>query len=197
MNDAVTIQADPAAQQKLTALLARLQGEMGQGAEESIRWAAYYVARSMGASMKLAPKERKFYPAKIGSQTEQAGRVQGYVWKYDANGSRRRQWIPQGVSNLAPWTRIKRRTLARSSWLWMIPDLGKTMGGAALPRMDGVATVTKQGGMNPAVILTNKLRYVLKAARTSGRQAIATAFGRGTTAGLRYIDNRIGKALSR
>jgi hypothetical protein len=194
MTDVVTLQADPAAQAKLTRLLSRLQSELHQGAEEATRWTAYYVARSMGASMKVAPKERKFIPNDNSNHKYQKPYYTGYVWRWNKDGARRRVWISAG-QDPAKFTTIKRRTLARSSWLWMIPDLGKSIGGA-LPRYSGVSTVTQTRGVNPSITLTNRLRYVLSAARTRGKQSIDSAFTRGATAGLRCLDNRTKKAMA-
>ena len=193
----IQIVADPKAQQKLTRLLERLQSELGHGAEETVRWAAYYVAKSMGASMRVAPKQRRIFKNDGTDPRHPKGAFVGYVWKWDRAGNRRRVWILAGEDQERVRT-IRRRGLARASWLWMVPDLAIGMREpAGMPRMRDVSTATIQGGKDPAVILSDRLRYVISAAKTSGKQAISTAFSRGATAGLRYLDRRLAKAVTR
>lgn len=191
MADALTIQADPRTQAKLDTLLARLQSELHQGAEEATRWGAYYLLRSLSASTRKAPAKLPFRQAETG--TPEAARFAGYVLRY-SDGKQRRRYVPIG-GNIEAARRNPRAGLAKQSWLWAIGDLGlRGAGTSRLKRPVDAMKATSQAGMNPEVRVENRLRYILSAVRYEGRRGIETAIDRATTAGLRYLDRRARRA---
>ena len=192
MADALTIQADPRSQAKLDTLLARLQSEMGKGAEEATKWGAYYLLRSLGASTRKAPARLPFRPATPG--TPEAARFAGYVVRY-RDGKQRRQYLPIGA-DIEAARRNRRAGLARQSWAWAIGDLGRRSSGGStgLRRPQGAIAATSRSGMTPEVRIENRLRYILSAVRYEGKRGIETALDRATTAGIRYLDRRLQRA---
>ena len=193
MAGTLTIQADPRAQASLDTLLARMQSELGHGAEEATRWAAYYILQSLAASTRKAPAKLPFRAAKPG--TPVAAKFAGYVLRY-SGGKQRRRYVPIGA-DIDKARRNPRAGLAKQSWLWAIGDLGLRGGGTSrLKRPADAMTATSTAGLNPEVRIENRLSYILAAVRHGGRRGIDTALDRGITAGMRYLDRRARRAAS-
>lgn len=193
MSDPVTLQGDPAAQAKLARLLTRLQVEMGHGGEESVKWAAWYVAKSLGASTRKAPKRLPLKRNDGSDPTHSAERYPYYVIHY-RRGQPTRRYVA-ATEDQEKARRNPRAGLAAQSWAWAVGDIGKPVGRSGLRRPAGAVQGTYKAGIDPTVTLANKLRYIVSAVRTGGARGIETAMGRGATAGLRYLDRRLAKAM--
>ena len=192
MPDDLTITADPRQQAKLDTLLRRLQSEAGHGGEDATRWAAYYLLQSLGASTRKAKATLPFHPTDPG--TRLGKRFVGYVDRF-IGGKERRRYVKVG-GDIAKATRNPRAGLAKQSWRWALADLRLgSAGGSRLRRPDGAVEATSQGGMDPVVRIENKLRYIVSAVRHGGKRGVETALDRATTAGLRYLDRRLQKAM--
>lgn len=195
MNEPVTILDPAAGLAKLDRFMARLQSELHKSAEETVKWAAWYVARSLGASTKRAPKRLKL-EANPGDSPEHAEALFPFFVTRYRRGLPFRSWV-RSDGNKERATRNPRAGLAAQSWLWAIADVGRPVGGAAgLRRPAGAVAGTYAGGMNPSVTIANRLRYIVAAVRQGGRRGVETAVDRGAAAGIHYLDRKVQKAAA-
>lgn len=186
----VTVTFDPPPE-RLAQVIERAQRELRLSLPEAVRMAAYYLARSLGASTKSAPKTRRLKKRTAGGIREFPRRwFPSYVEIYGANGQLRPHFIRAGNETTDPARTIARRGLAKSSWLWMLSSLGRPQKAPQKP-IAGATRVTKIPDLaNPGWILENRLHYIESAMKHSGRAPVETAFARAASAGNKAIDRR-------
>ena len=187
----VTVPFDPPPEH-LAQVIERMQRELRLSLPEAVRMAAYYLARSLGASTKSAPKQRKLKKRTTGGLKDFPRRLfPNYVEIYAANGQIRPFYIRAGQETTSPAIKITRAGLAKSSWLWMLGSLGRPQRAPQAP-IAGATSVTKIPDLvNPGWILENKLGYIESAMKHSGARPVATAFARAASAGNKAIDRKI------
>jgi len=196
----------------------RASRELGKSLKDSVAWAGYFVASSLGASTKTSPKLRPVVknPDKRAGKD---GRVAPFgVMKYDRNGNeyfkpiyrtgefgkirfrdkRTAEWLVRdsvtGEVRKETWETgtsefeipgimqdkrrtIGRRGLCKKAWAWITKHGKGGVGGV----MDVPSAASVQWGgdsNNPAMTLTNQLRYAGYAFKQSGDQAVGSALNR-------------------
>jgi hypothetical protein len=193
--DDIKLEYDEAARAKLALLLERLQSELHKGTEDALGFAAGGVARSLSASTRRAPKMLRLHTNPGGDKHHRKDRFPWYVTRYLRNEPYR-SWIRKS-EDPEQKRRNPRAGLAAQSWFWTIDDLGLTHPYVKLRRPRGAAEGRIEKGINPTITLTNRLRYIYAAVRLGGPRGIETALERGASAGLRYLDRRLAKAVQK
>lgn len=191
----VTLHFEAGDIERIKALFARFQRETGKDMQDAVRWMSYYVLASVSASTSQAPKKRKVY-ANPGTKAWPQRDFPWYVdvWK---RGKVSEFYIPRDEGRDAKIRTIKRRGLAKSSWLWASADLGKRVK-TPQPRMAGVASgVFKQSALDPKAIITNRLEYLMKALKGSGPQAINSAMTRAANRAEANLEKRLATLAAR
>lgn len=188
-DDSVTVQFEPPPEH-LAQLIERIQRDLGKSVEDAVRLAAYYLAQSLGASTKSAPKMRKLRKNHGSRKGFDAETYPTYIRIYQKDGKIFPYYLKAGTEETDRRRPIRRAGLAKSSWKWMLGKLGRPER-APQAEVAGAVSVTKIGNtFNPGWMLENKLSYIQSAIRHSGRRPIETAFSRAVTAGNRAIDRR-------
>jgi hypothetical protein len=201
---AVDVIADPAAQRDLLRLMQRLQTEATKDALDAVRWTGWYVARSLSASTKVSAKTRRFKENRRGLDPRHPYPAwEGFYkdFRVHAGNTRTRggwtaRWYRTGDLDRAAKLRvIKFSGLAKDSWRWMASKLGSRIrltAGRHPRAFQSMMDVRDLPSLiDPAVLLTNRVHYILAAMRTGGRLSVDSAMQRGATAGLRYLDSKI------
>lgn len=176
----------------------RAESELGKSTPQAVKFAAWAVARSLGASTRVA---KKYRPYKAASTTRK--RVKKFiVTSHRRGGANTFPVYAPSVAELkrTPYVRIGNKGLAKGSWMWGIRALGSVAGSGA-----GVGKSAKRyaqkwidvakqlRGSNPTVTIRNRLGYILDALR-GGPQDVTTAMARGARQMEKIIDAKAAKA---
>jgi len=199
----VTIQFAPGDVDRAVALMQRFQAETHKPIEDTLRWMAWLVLSSVGASTKSAPKTRKLYKNRGNSVKYKPGEFPHYVKYWVRYGTRsgaphqEPRYIKAGEEQTSEYRLIKRAGLAKASWMWGLADIGKRAT-PPQPRIPGVMTVEQlRSALDPAVIMTNRLSYIMRAMRGSGPRAISGAMDRAVRRGEHILEQRLGRLAAR
>lgn len=195
MADAV-LQLDQASSDKFTEMISRVQREMKKALPDAVRIAAAKLAISLGASTKSSGKKRKLRSNKGDDHRFTTEDYPKFVHVYRRDGTRRRAYILEGHEKDSPWRTIRKPALAKSSWKWMVGELGRAVS-APQPKIPGVTTVARSGtDFDPVFTLTNKLGYIETAVRL-GREPINTVMDRASRALEQRIASSLGRSIRR
>ena len=201
MIDNMTIAFAPGDIRDLQRQMRRAESVLGKDTGQAVKFAAWAVARSLGASTRVSKKYRQY---KAESTTRK--RVKKFaVTSHRRGGANTFPVYAPSVAELkrTPYVRIGNKGLAKGSWMWGIGALGPIKGSGA-----GVGKSAKRyaqkwinvgkqlRGNNPTVTIHNRLGYILDALR-GGPQDVSTAMARGARAMARIIDDKIGKTVFR
>lgn len=192
---AITIEPSKADEREAVRFIEALQRELGMSTTDAVSWAAYYVAVSAGASTKKAKKTRPLLKNRGKDPDFHPLAFPTYVKAWHHDGMRP-HFIAAGEELTDKFRTVALAGLAKDSWQWIIRDIGrrsKRTGNAPMPK---AYRVTKEGGLNPAVMMTNRLGYILDAIRQGGEMGIETAVERGMRGGFKYLEGRTGRALA-
>jgi len=195
MADELTFKLEPPPKE-YEDLIARLQKQLKIGVGEAVRWAAWYLSKSLSSSTKTAPKKRRLLKTKKADIKAgfDASKTPYYVKVYAGDGVAYKHYLKAGAEEFDPDRFISRHGLAGSSWGWMVSDLGRSVP-TTQPKMKGATKVTRMGDVwNPGWKLENKIGYIETIMRTSGRRAIETAYARAVKNANNKLDNRWRKA---
>ena len=202
----------------LGSVIERLQAETGRSTEDSVTYAAMFVARSGGASSKIGKKNRESVNNPIWAQAKWAiaRKKRGYklspqdqaLLQGDRPLSpflivRRRQGghkpilIPSYVKK-DPRREIERRGLAKKTWGVMYGKLGamRQGGGSSGGKDFRVSKYREKWGDTAgsiAVRMLNKLSYLEDAYPGIAQ----TAINKGSSAIGKYLDGRIARAVAK
>jgi len=189
MSATVDIQVDTADVSRLLEQMDRARAILGKGMREAVQWGAVLFAQSLAARTKVSKKKRDVVDMpiqRITKRNEADRRYAPFAMK---------KWS-QGVLQLRPlaghgkggYTRYKniseakkdrrvkigRRGLAKKSWTWAVHHM-MDGGAAKMMGVPDVAIIQWEGGyVNPAVRITNRLRYMEKALE-GGYSAVQSA----------------------
>jgi len=172
---------------------------LGKSQGQAVRFGAWSVAKSLGASTKVAAPRR---PVREVS-TSRRGIRKFAVTSYKQGSKREFELYAKGKRevNAAPQVKIGFRGLAKASWMWGIKALGSSRG-----ETGNMTKAARKGGRqhidvakhlkgdNPSVRITNRLGYIMEALR-GGPKDVGTAMARGARQMARIIDSKIPKGL--
>jgi len=196
MAEGITVKFDPDPS-VLSGLIERIQRDTGKSLEDAVRIAAWYLAGSLSASTKTAKKKRGLRKNKGKEKSRPTWVYPHYVNVYRKDSSIARHYIKVGEETTDPAIVIPKAGLAKSSWKWMLGDLGKPRK-AKHGRIAGAVSVRSIGTeKDPAWQMENRLNYIESAIRHSGRAPIETAFQRAINSGNRKIDGMMAKAIAK
>jgi len=189
----------------LFAQMDRAQKELGKGLGQTIRFAAWSVARSLGVGTDVAPKYR---PYKVVAEGRGVAKRRGGK-KYEVTSLKKGHKKTfnvraESVSELKKKGQVKigNAGLAKASWMWGIKKLGSGSGVS----MKGIASRVKQRGSqnmdvtqrlrgdDPMIKIVNSLPYAGDALR-GGMGAVNTAMGKAARSMEKIIDANIAKKL--
>ena len=198
MIDNMTIAFAPGDIRDLQRQMRRAESVLGKDTGQAVKFAAWAVARSLGASTRVA---KQYRPYKAESTTRK--RVKKFaVTSHRRGGTNTFPVYAPSVAELkrTPYVRIGNKGLAKGSWMWGIGALGPIKGSGA-----GVGKSAKRyarrwvdvgkqlRGINPTVTIRNKLGYIVDALR-GGPQDVTTAMARGARQMEKIIDDKAAKA---
>lgn len=204
----IDIKWPKADQDALSRQINRLADQSGRGIADAVRWGAWYMAKSAGASTKRSksrrnplmnkgqyydpdhPAEEYPFVVKIWSQRRRTPKI-FYIHKTLAES--------KAEARKLDIAEIKRAGLAKSAWGWTVSKMGKN---ATPERAEGrrfarVNDRTRLGGSNPSVEVSNVLRYAADAMTLKGDRAIDTIPKRAARAMEKAIDRRVRKQWRR
>ena len=198
MSDNMTIAFAPGDIRDLQRQMRRAESLLGKNTGQAVKFAAWAVAQSLGASTRVA---KQYRPYKEESTTRK--RVRKFVVTSHRRGGE--NTFPVYVQSVAelkrtPYVRIGNKGLAKGSWMWGIRALGKVGGSGA-----GVSKSAKRyaqrwmdvgkqlRGNNPTVTIRNSLSYIHDALR-GGPQDVSTAMARGARQMAKIIEDNAKKA---
>ena len=198
MIDNMTIAFAPGDIRDLQRQMRRAESVLGKDTGQAVKFAAWAVARSLGASTRVA---KQYRPYKAEATTRK--KVKKFVVTSHRRGGA--NTFPVYAPSVAalkkmPQVRIGNKGLAKGSWMWGIRALGSVAGSGA-----GVGKSAKRyaqrwidvgkqlRGNNPTVTIHNRLSYILNALR-GGPQDVTTAMARGARQMEKIIDAKAKKA---
>lgn len=198
MIDDMTIAFAPGDIRDLQRQMRRAESVLGKDTGQAVKFAAWAVARSLGASTKVA---KKYRPYKAEATTRKREK-KFIVTSHRRGGANTFPVYAPSVAELkrTPYVRIGNQGLAKGSWMWGIRALGSVSGSGA-----GVGKSAKRyakqwidvgkqlRGNNPTVTIRNRLGYILDALR-GGPQDVTTAMARGARQMAKIIDAKAAKA---
>lgn len=201
MIDNMTIAFAPGDIRDLQRQMRRAESLLGKDTGQAVKFAAWAVARSLGASTKVS---KKYRPYKAETTTRKNTKKFA-VTSHRRGGANTFPVYAPSVAELkrTPYVRIGNKGLAKGSWMWGIGALGPIKGSGA-----GVGKSAKRyarrwvdvgkqlRGNNPTVTIVNKLGYIADALR-GGPQDVTTAMARGARQMAKIIDDKIGKTVFR
>jgi len=198
MIDNMTIAFAPGDIRDLQRQMRRAESVLGKDTGQAVKFAAWAVARSLGASTKVS---KKYRPYKAEATTRK--QVKKFIiTSHRRGGANTFPVYAPSVAELkrTPAVRIGNKGLAKGSWMWGIRALGSVAGSGA-----GVGKSAKRyaqrwidvgkqlRGNNPTVTIRNRLGYILDALR-GGPQDVTTAMARGARQMEKIIDAKAEKA---
>jgi len=189
----------------LFAQMDRAQKELGKNLGQTLRFAAWSVARSLGVVTNVAPKYRPYEVVKEGRGM--AKRKGGKKYEVTSLKKGRKNTFNVRAASVSALkkmgqVRIGNAGLAKSSWMWGIKKLGSG-GGVS---MKGIASKVKQRGSqnmdvtqrlrgdNPFVKIVNSLPYAANALR-GGMGSVNNAMGKAAKSMEKIIDANIAKKM--
>lgn len=204
MPDAIQLEFPEADRRALFAQMERARKELGRTLGQSVRFAAWSVARTLGTSTRVASKVREAFEVRGRrvDKTGWTGRRKFLISAYRNGKPRPIERYGESLSDpkVKRARRVRNYGLAKASWMWGVKALGAgaafggTSGDArekAQRRMD----VAKQlKGDDPFVRLTNKLSYAQEALK-GGPRSVDTALGRAASYMAHIIDGNIRKKM--
>lgn len=172
---------------------------LGKSQGQAVRFGAWAVASSLGASTKVAAARRpirEVATSRLGTRKFQVTSYkQGSKQEFDLYAKNKR------AANAAAQVKIGFRGLAKASWMWGIKALGSSRGASGkmtkAARKGGrqhIDVAKHLKGDNPSVKITNKLGYIMDALR-GGPKDVGTAMARGARQMAKIIDSKIPKGL--
>ena len=186
----------------------RNQREFGKSLGKSVKFAAYHLIKSLGASTKVAPKYR---PYKEIHETKKERDAKGGGKKYEITtwrGGQKKTFnirSKKGVKELKqmPQVKIGNRGLAKASWRSAAFGIGtrgavkksKSWGKGVVRTAAGHVDVDKKFTDNDAfIMITNQMDYITDAMK-GGDMAVDTAMARAAEGMRHHIDEEIKKKL--
>ena len=192
MIDSMTIQFSRADMAALQHQMRRAESLLGKSTPQAVKFAAWSVAKSLGASTRVSKPYRPYKAV----ETSRKGTKKFSVTSYKRGGKNTFDVYAPSVAALKkmPQVRIGNKGLAKGSWMWGIRALGSVSGsekgiskGAKRYAARWMDVAKQLRGSNPSVTITNKLGYVIDALR-GGPQAVSTAMARGARQMAHIID---------
>jgi len=180
----------------LFAQMERARRELGKGLGQSLRFAAWSVASSLGAMTKVAPKYRPYREV----EKSRGGQRKFEVTSHKKGSPKTFTVRANNVAALKrmPQARIGKAGLAKSAWFWGLKKLGSSKGfsmkgatASARKAGGGVVDVTQRvRGDDPMIKIVNRLGYARSALR-GGESAITGAMGKAARHMAHVIDGQI------
>lgn len=205
MNNAVEVKYNWTDHRALLQQMERGRKEFGKSLGQSIRWAAWHLAKTLGTSTKVSRKIRSIHPMpRRGFKKEDRaeGKKPFNVHFDKGRGSYNRVIWKRNITEVkkSPLATVRMRGLARAAWMWNIKKVGSGMGsGFASPEARAKAQ-SKAGveqalrGDNPYVKMRSRVNYAT-AAMENGPQSIDTAMRRAAAMMAHTIDAKLQKAM--
>jgi hypothetical protein len=205
MSDAISIHWPKRDVSALLAQIGRAQRELGKGLGQTIKFAAWSVAQSLGVLTKVAPKYREYRvikegrgiaKGKGGKKYEITSLKKGHKHTFNVRAA--------SISDLKKDGRliIGNAGLAKSAWMWGIKRLGSGNGismkgvtmGARKRGQQNMDVTQRLRGDDPFVRIVNSLPYASQAMR-GGASAINGAMGKAASHMEKIISAQIAKKL--
>ncbi len=175
----------------------RFEKELRRSEPQAVRKGAEFVAKSLGASTRVA---KRFRPYKEIGKTED-GRRKYEVTSHKSGTAKTFITAAANVRELKKQNRVRigKAGLAKASWMWGLRALGRTDGSKAgisraarryAPKW--MRVINQLRSSNPTIIMHNGLNYI-EAALRNGPQDVATAMERAARNMSRWLDGRIEK----
>lgn len=185
----------------LRSQMERAGKDLHKSGGQAVKFGAWAVASSLGASTKVSAKNRPVAEIPTSRKKTKKFEITSFkagskrVFPFYATG--KRELLKSGI------VRIGKKGLAKASWMWGIKKLGSSRGAGS----GSTASAKKTGrkvidvtqalrGDNPSVTIRNKLDYVMEALR-AGPQDVETAMGRAARQMEKIINDRIAKTVFR
>jgi len=189
----------------LFAQLDRAQKELGKNVGQALRFAAWSVARSLGAVTDVAPKYRHYKVVAEGrGVAKRRGGKKYEVTSWKKGHAKTFNIRAASVAQLkrTPQVRIGNAGLAKSSWMWGIKKLGSGGGvsmkgvtpGARKRGSQNMDVTQRLRGDDPMVKIVNSLSYAGDALR-GGMGDVNNAMGKAVRSMEKIIDANIAKKL--
>lgn len=187
--------------------VAAIQRQMARAADvlkksqpQAVRFGAWAVASSLGASTRVAKKKRPMQEIQTSRKTQRKFEVESYksgAKKLFEIYARTKQ---EAVKSSA--VRIGKHGMAKASWMWGIKAIGGGPAGSAAGASKSAKRAARQHievakklqGDNPSVRITNRLGYIMDALR-GGPKDVSTAMERAAKQMAKIIDSKMPKGL--
>ena len=197
MADGFTIDFPHADVRALARQMARAEKELGKSTGQAVRFGAWAVASSMGASTKVSKQKRPVREVSTTRKTQRKFEITshktGSAHKFTRYAAGKRE------INRSRFVRVGKSGLAKASWFWGIKALGSSRGSGG--KMTKSAKTSGKRfmqvyknlkGSNPSVTIKNGLGYIMDALR-GGPQDVSTAMARGAKQMAHIIDDKVKK----
>jgi hypothetical protein len=178
------------------AAMAHRSRVLAEDLHQTVKAAAWFVARAAAAATKIAPKFRKL----VNVATARDWRVNRIYAAdvYKSDGSHHLVPVPGrsvAEAKQSPIARVPRRGLAKDAWAWILGAMGQR-GAPSLNRPMPRAYYVQQRLTltDPAILMVNKLRFGQAAFKTGGRATINNILARASRAMVSDADRRARKA---
>lgn len=162
-NETFAITADAQQLKGLDRAMFRLEKEAGKTTEESVKWAAWYIAKAAKATAKKAPRKRRLLKNR---GTNKAYPVEDYpffVYAYTRSDKRKKLYIrgQNGAIDLDQRRKvvITRAGLLKSSWHWAGKKAGRMSGSALAKGKEHYLYSLQKSKISPSAKLGSKLGY--------------------------------------
>jgi hypothetical protein len=160
----MSVQVDPASMREFQNAISDIEKFTRRDIGQSVEYAAVMVAKSLRARTPMGRKKRDVFPNPHRTGKGKSAKGAKYVIQYLNQGGAP-TFLPVN-SKTSPRRVIKQRGLAKSSWGWILLNLGSPQGrdtavAGGLARK--YIEVTKRtADLNPSVRIQNKLSYLDK-----------------------------------
>lgn len=209
MAEAIQIEFPESDRRVMFAQLERARKELGKSLGQAVRFAAWSVATSLGASTKVSKKVRNVRMVRV--NRKDWGAVREYKegrkvfevedWRWGSPPKHFKVTASSlGEAKKKNRARIRKYGLAKSSWMWGVRALGAgaKFGGlgpiARSKARDAISVTKKLSGLDPFIEIRNKLGYI-RSALEGGPAEINTAMGRAARHMAHVIDANIKKKM--
>lgn len=183
----------------------RAQKELGKSLGQTVRFAAWSIASSLGKVTRVAKKHRPYKEIKeAGSVVRAKGGKKYKVTSYRSGGRKTFNVRAASVAELKRSSKvlIGKAGLAKASWFWGIKKIG---GGRNISQAGVTKTAKRFAALNmdvenrttgddPYVKMVNSIPYI-RAAMLGGESAITGAMGRAARHMERITDANLDKKL--
>lgn len=165
---------------------------------DGVKLLAREIAGTLAATTRVAPKTRTIVKRKPGTKVR-SGTL--YAKRPTADGFRFLAIRADSTADAkqSKLAKIGKRGLAKSAWFWVLSELGGragrfTAGAGVRKSRNAYGVLNRMSGLDPAILIENKLEYASEAFKTKGRATVDNAGERALNRVKRIVERQVARA---